>query len=103
MCATVPSIPVVLMVPLTDLSAAMTMVPDPVADEVTGGVSSAPTNFTLTSVAEAEPTMTASAAATISARLRWVLKNAFIVHSCLRSHFEKIHGVCAADHAGSFV
>src|SRR5450755_4350683 len=49
--ATVPSIPVVLMLPLTDLSFLMTMVPTPVAADVTAGTSWSPVNLTATSAA----------------------------------------------------
>src|ERR1700733_192445 len=65
MCATVPSIPVVFKLPLTDLSAAIVMVPVPVAEVVTGGVSSVPMSFTFTSVAEADPAAAANAAVAI--------------------------------------
>ncbi len=68
MCAAVPSIPVVLMVPLTDLSAAMEMVPLPDAAVVTGGVSSAPVKFTFTSTANADALNAMMAAAATRAR-----------------------------------
>src|ERR1700728_1163940 len=84
MCATVPSMPVVLIVPLTDLSAAIVMVPTPEADVVTGGVSSAPVNVTFTSVAQAEPMLNASAAVATSARICRVLENTFMGHSWIR-------------------
>jgi hypothetical protein len=52
-----------------------------VAEVVTGGVSSAPFSFTLTSAAKADPIPTASAAAAINVRTRDVLKNVFMVNS----------------------
>src|SRR5579863_610955 len=73
MCATVPTIPLVLMVPLTDLSAAMVMVPVPVAVVVTGGVSSAPTNVTLRSTANDAPQNAMKPAAATSERTRTLL------------------------------
>src|SRR6202022_2708286 len=73
MCATVPSMPEVLMVPETDLSAAIVMVPVPDADVVTGGVSSAPLNFTFISTAKTDPLIATRTVAAASARTlgRW--------------------------------
>src|SRR5258707_7144732 len=73
MCATVPSMPEVLMLPETDLSAAIAMVPMPDAVVVTGGISSAPVNFTLISTARADAQMVARTVAAMSARTlgRW--------------------------------
>jgi hypothetical protein len=81
---------IVLMVPLTDLSAAIVIVPVAHADVVTGGVSSAPVNFTFTSRAEAVPMLTASAVAATSARTRRASKNIFMIHSWIRSRRERI-------------
>jgi hypothetical protein len=81
---------IVLMVPLTDLSAAIVIVPVAHADVVTGGVSSAPVNFTFTSRADAVPMLTASAVAATSARTRRASKNIFMIHSWIRSRRERI-------------
>src|ERR1700674_4779490 len=81
MCAMVASTPVILTLPLTDLSAAMVIVPVPDAAVVTGGVSSAPVNFIFTSAAEADAMLIANTAAASSARIRCVWKNMLIVHS----------------------
>src|SRR5580658_863755 len=81
MCATVPTMPIVLMVPLTDLSAAMVMVPVPVAVVVTGGVSSAPINFTFTSAALDAPQNAMRPAAATSARTRTLLNGLLTVSS----------------------
>jgi hypothetical protein len=66
------------MVPLTDLSAPIVIVPAAVADVVTGGVSSAPVKDTFTSVAQADPKPAAKAAATISVRKGRVLQSVFM-------------------------
>jgi hypothetical protein len=64
MCAIVPSMPAVLMVPLTDLSAVIVIVPVPDAEVVTGGISSAPVSLTLTSTAQADVLIARNADAT---------------------------------------
>ena len=56
------------MVPLTDLSAAIEMVPLPDAAVVTGGVSSAPLKLTFTSTAKADALNAMIAAAATRAR-----------------------------------
>src|SRR5450631_983655 len=81
MCATVASMPAVLMVPLTDLSAAIEMVPVPEADVVTGGVSSVPVNFTFTSTANADPLNAMKAAAATSARAAGMGSNLLMITS----------------------
>jgi hypothetical protein len=65
--------PEVLMLPETDLSAATLMVPVPAADVVTGGVSSAPVNFTFISTAKTDPLIATRTVAPTSARTvgRW--------------------------------
>src|SRR5438105_12709496 len=83
MCAAVPSTPVVVILPLTDLSAPTVIVPLPVALVFTGGTSLSPDRVTLTvwpfpAVSlfavpslfpiEAQPVATRSAAATAAAR-----------------------------------
>src|SRR5271166_1376614 len=81
MCAIVPSMPVVLIMPLTDLSAAILKVPVPDADVVTGGVSSVPVKCTLTSPASANPLLANSAAAAITARTPGILKSLVMAKS----------------------
>src|SRR5579863_9672950 len=81
MCATVPTMPLVLMVPLTDLSAAMVMVPVPVAVVVTGGVSSAPIKVTFRSTAKDAPQNAMRPAAAASARTRALLNGLLTVDS----------------------
>ena len=66
--------PLVLTVPVTVLSAAMLIVPMPVAEVVTGGVSSAPINFTFTSTANADPLNIRSAVEAISVRTPGILE-----------------------------
>src|ERR1700682_3848512 len=90
MCATVPSTPAVLMVPLTDLSAAIEIVPVPDADVVTGGVSSAPVNFTFKSTAKTDP-LNASAAVVTSAQILRMLNDLLMINSialCFSCHLE---------------
>src|SRR5450631_2202035 len=98
MCATVPSMPVVLTVPVTDLSAAIVIEPVPDADVVTGGVSSAPVRCNFTSAPAAVPRPTNNAAAATTAQMRRVLKILVIVHSwswflrsVLRTHGRRDH------------
>src|SRR6202044_3998238 len=86
MCATVPTIPVVLMVPLTDLSAAMAMVPVPVAVVVTGGVPSAPISFTFRSAANDAPQNAMRPAAATSART-WTLLTGLLTMGSLPNGF----------------
>src|SRR5450631_2020194 len=81
MCATVASMPAVLMVPLTDLSTPIERVPVPEADVVTGGVSSAPVKFTFTSTAKADPLNAMMAAAATSARAADLGSNLLIITS----------------------
>src|SRR5271169_2195484 len=81
MCATVPSMPVVLTVPLTDLSAEIVIDPVPDADVDTGGVSSAPVKLTIRSAAKTGPTNARKAAETTSMRMRRVSKNVLINNS----------------------
>jgi hypothetical protein len=76
-----PSIPAVLMVPLTDLSAATVIVPVPDADVVTGGVSSAPVKFSFRSTAKAEPPITTSATEATSMRTLRGLNDLCIIYS----------------------
>src|SRR5437899_7297407 len=83
MCAALPSTPVVVILPLTDLSAPTVIVPFPVALVFTGGTSLSPDRVTLTVwlfaapsllavpslfPIEAQPVATRSAAATAAAR-----------------------------------
>src|ERR1700677_3665722 len=81
MCATVPSMPVVLMVPLTDLSAAIVMVPLPDADVTTGGVSSAPVKVTFKSTAKLDPLNAMRAAAATRARTRGRVGELLMINS----------------------
>src|ERR1700679_703058 len=81
MCATVPSMPVVLMVPLTDLSAEIVIDPVPDADVDTGGVSSAPVKLTFRSAAKTDPTNARKAAETARMRMRRLSKNVLIGNS----------------------
>src|ERR1700677_4728734 len=81
MCATVPSMPVVLMVPLTDLSAEIVNDPVPDAHVDTGGVSSAPVKLTFKSAAKTDPTNVRKAAEAASMRMRRLSKNVLISNS----------------------
>jgi hypothetical protein len=81
MCATVPSMPVVVTVPVTDLSVAIVIEPVPDADVVTGGVSSAPIRCIFTSAPAAAPRPTSNAAAATTAQMRCVLIILVMVHS----------------------
>src|SRR5262249_11191742 len=63
MWAAVPLTPVVVILPLIDWSAATVIVPLPVALVVTGGTSWLPLSVTLTSTAEATPTLIATTVA----------------------------------------
>jgi hypothetical protein len=64
----VPAIPWVLIDPLTDLSLFTLIVPVPVAEVVTGGVSSAPLNVTCTSFAPTDADASSNAAAITALR-----------------------------------
>src|ERR1700730_3343626 len=81
MCAIVASMDFVLIVPLTDLSAATVMVPVPDADVVTGGVSCAPVKLIFRSTAKADPVPMTNAAEAISPRMLVRLMKRFIVNS----------------------
>src|SRR6266702_8890562 len=65
-----PFIPSVLIDPLTDLSLFTLIVPAPVAEVVTGGVSSAPVNVTFISFAPADTDASSNAAASNAAASR---------------------------------
>src|SRR5579872_3889779 len=71
MCAMVPLMPFVLILPLTEPSAATSITPAPRAMVFTGGTSWLPVNFTCTVAALASPAPAASstAVATVRARL----------------------------------
>src|SRR5271163_3481585 len=84
MCATVPSMPVVLMVPLTDLSAAIVIVPVPDAEVVTGGVSSAPVSFTFKSTAKTDALLATNITVAISARTLDMLDDLLMITSPCR-------------------
>src|SRR5450759_227574 len=68
MCATVLSIPVVVILPLTDLSALMVSFPVALASVVTAGTSWSPVRVTGTSAAFARPKLAASSIVTAA---RW--------------------------------
>src|SRR5260370_35632614 len=68
----------VLTVPLTDLSAAIVIVPVPDADVITGGVSCAPVKLIFTSTAKADPLPTMNTAEAISPRMLVRLMKRFI-------------------------
>src|SRR5882762_6164164 len=95
MCAIVPSMDFVLIVPLTDLSAATVMVPVPDADVVTGGVSCAPVKLIFRSTAKADPVPMMNAAEAISPRMLVRLMKRFIVNSMVCSSNEWIRN-CSA-------
>src|SRR5450631_1641608 len=71
----------VLIVPLTDLSAATVMVPVPDADVVTGGVSCAPVKLTFRSTARADPLPMTIAADATSPQMLLRLMQRFIINS----------------------
>src|ERR1700692_1514592 len=80
MCAAVPSMPAVLIVPLTELAPAIEIVPVPDADVVTGGVSSAPVKVTFESTANTDPPNARAAAAT-NARIHAMLSDVLMIGS----------------------